>query len=69
MKDCLNTCFELVKLVNFSPKQVALLNLIDASSIHAISPTRWTVCAECASIIDDYTDLQSLWERELQILK
>ena len=72
MKDCLDTCFELVKLVKFSPKREALLNLIkeeigsDASSIRTICPTRWIVRAEAlASIIDNYTELQSLWERAL----
>lgn len=72
LKDCLDTCYELVKLVKFSPKREAILNLIkeeidsDAPSIRTICPTRWTVRGESlASIIANYTELQSLWERAL----
>ena len=72
MKDCLDTCFELVKLIKFHPKREAILNLIkeevasDATSIRTICPTRWTVRADSlASIIANYTELQCLWDRAL----
>ena len=46
MKDCLETSFELVKLIKFSPKQEAMLCELkeeigsDASSMHTLCPTR-----------------------------
>lgn len=42
MKDCFDTCFKLVKLVKFSPKKEAMLNLIkkerdsDAQSLRTL---------------------------------
>lgn len=73
MRDCLDTCFEVVKLIKFSPKREAMLNLIkeetdsDTPSIRTLCPTRWTVRAESlASIIENYTELQVLWERALE---
>ena len=72
MKDCLDTSFELVKLVKFSPKREAMLNWIkeeidsDSPSIRTMCPTRWTVRAEAlASIIANYGELQCLWDRAL----
>ena len=56
MKDCLDTSFELVKLIKFSPKpEVMLCELKEvgsyASSVHTLCPTRWTVCAVCLASI------------------
>ena len=64
LKNCLDTCFELVKL-KFSPKHEALLREIkgsDAPGIRTLCPTRWAVRAESlASIIANY-NIQLLWE-------
>ena len=61
MKDCLDTCFELVKLIKFSPKQEAMLHDLkeeigsNAPSVRTLYPTRWTVRAESlASIVANY---------------
>lgn len=70
MKDCLDTCYELVKLIKFSPEREALLTHLkeesgsDAPSIRTLCPTRWTVRAKSlASIVANYKDLQRLWEK------
>lgn len=62
MKDCLDTCYELVKLIKFSPKRDAMLCCLkeeigsDAPSIRTLCPTRWTVRAQSlASIIANYS--------------
>ena len=72
MKDCLDTCYELVKLIKFSPKRDAMLIRLkeeigsDAPSIRTLCPTRWTVRAQSlASIIANYKELQQLWEEAL----
>lgn len=69
MKDCLDTCYELVKLIKFSPKREAMLRDLkeesgnDAPSIRSLCPTRWTVRAESlASIIANYDEIKLLWE-------
>ena len=74
MKDCLDTCYELVKLIKFSPKREAILTRLkeeigsDAPSIRTLCPTRWTVRAESlASIVAKYKDLQGLWEEALMV--
>ena len=74
MKDCLDTCYELVKLIKFSPKREAILTRLkeeigsDAPSIRTLCPTRWTVRAESlASIVANYKDLQGLWEEALMV--
>ena len=60
MKNCLDTSFELVKLIKFSPKpEVMLCELKEvgsyASSVHTLCPTRWTDCAVClASILANW---------------
>ena len=73
MKDCLETCFEVVKLIKFSPKREAILRELkeeigsDAHSVRTMCPTRWTVRAESlASIIANYDNIQLLWEAALQ---
>lgn len=57
MKDCLDTCFELVTLINFSIKREAVLRELkegtgsDALGVRTVCPTRWTVCAESLASI------------------
>lgn len=68
MKDCLDTCFELVKLIKFSPKREAMLHELEeidsnALGVRTLCPTRWTVRAESlASIVANYENIQLLWE-------
>ena len=69
MKDCLDTSFELVKLIKFSPKREAMLRELkeeigsDASSVRTLCPTMWTVRAESlASILANYDNIQLPWE-------
>ncbi len=69
MKDCLDTCFELVKLIKFSPKREAMLRELKeeigscAPGVRTLCPTRWTVCADSlASIVANYGNIQLLWE-------
>ena len=51
MKDCLDTCTELVKLIKFSPKREAMLRKLkeeadsNATNVRTLCPTRWTVRA------------------------
>eukprot|EP00731_Ephydatia_muelleri_P010741 Em0005g1327a len=46
MKDCLDTCYEIVKLIKFSPKQEAMLSQLkeemgsDAPGVRTLCPTR-----------------------------
>ena len=72
IKYCLDTCFELVKLVKFSPKREAMLRNIkeeigsEALGIRTLCPTRWTVRADSlGSIIANYDNLLLLWESSL----
>ena len=57
MKDCLDTCYEIVKLIKFSPKREAMLSQLkeemgsDAPGIRTLCPTRWTVRAESLYIV------------------
>ena len=57
MKDCLDTCYEIVKLIKFSPKREAMLSQLkeemgsDAPGVRTLCPTRWTVRAESLMII------------------
>ena len=69
MKDCLDTCYEVVKLVKFSPKQEAMLRELkeetgsNAPGVQTLCPTRWSVRAESlAIIIANYDSIQLLWE-------
>ena len=71
-KDCLDTCFEVVKLIKFSPKREAMLRELkeeigsDAPGVRTLCPTRWTVHAESlASIVANYDSIQLLWETAL----
>lgn len=69
MQDCLDCCYEIVKLVKFSPKREAMLKEIkqescaDTPGLRTLCPTRWTVrAASLASIITNYENLLRLWE-------
>ena len=73
LKDCLDTCYELIKLIKFSPKRDIMLTCIkeemgsDSPSIRTLYPTRWTVRAQSlASIIANYKELWHLWEEAVQ---
>ena len=73
MKDCLDTCFELVKLIKFSPKREAMLRELkeeigsDAPGVRTLCPTGWTVCADSlASIVANYDNIQLLWENAVR---
>ena len=68
-KDYLDTCYEIIKLIKFSPKREAMLQDMkeksgnDASGVRTLCPKQWTVRAESlASIITNYDSIQSLWE-------
>lgn len=66
MRDCLDTCYELIKLIKFSPKREAMLRDLkeesssDATpSIRTLCPTRWTVRADSlASVIANYDNIR-----------
>lgn len=69
VKDCLDCCYEIVKLVKFSPKREAMLKEIkeesgaDTSGLRTLCPTRWTVrAASLASILINYESLLTLWD-------
>ena len=72
MKDYLDTCYELVKLVKFSPKPEAMLRQLKeetgshAPGVRTLCPTRWTVQAESlSSVIANYNNIKLLWETAL----
>ena len=65
----LDTSYELVKLIKFSPKREAILRELnkeignDAPGVRALCFTRWTVRAESlASIVANYDSINCLWE-------
>ena len=67
------TTKEICTLVKFSPKREQFLENIkkdkdiDAKGIIVRFPTRWTIRAESFQrIIENYTALQSLWDKSLQ---
>ena len=73
MRDYLDTCYEVIKLIKFSPKHNGMLNSIkeqigdDAPSVRTSCPTRWTVCAQSiASILSNYKNIQDLWDEALE---
>ena len=68
LKDCLDTCYELIK---FSPKRLTCIKGEEmgssSPSIRTLCPTRWTVWAQSlASIIGNYKELWHLWEECVQ---
>ena len=69
IQGCLDTSFEVVKLIKFSPKREAMLRSIkeqvssDCPGVRTLCPTRWTVRADSlASILANYGSIQHLWE-------
>ena len=67
--DCLDTVYEITKLIKKSPKREGIFNSIkddisnDSPGIRVLCPTRWTVKAEAlASISENYRVLQLTWE-------
>lgn len=74
MRDFLDTCFELIKLIKWSPKREAILAKIkeETSDIgpgvcRTLCPTRSTVRANSlASVLENYTALQTLWEEAVE---
>ena len=52
IKDCLDTCYEVVKLIKFSPKREAMLHYqkeecsSEAPGVRILSLMRWTVHAQ-----------------------
>ena len=69
VKDCLDCCYEIVKLGKFSPKREDMLKEIkedsgaDASGLRTQCPTRRTVrAASSASILINYESLLTLWD-------
>ena len=69
IRDCLDICFELVKLIKFSSKREAMLRELkmeidsDAPGLRTMCPTRWTVRADSlASIVENYYNIQLMWE-------
>ena len=69
MRDYLDTCYEIIKLIKFSPKHNAILNSIteevgdDAPWVRTLCPTCWTVCAQSiASILANYKNIQDFWD-------
>ena len=73
MKDCLDTCFELIKLIKWSPKRAGMLTRIkeeigDSSpNVRTFCPTRWTVRANSlSSVIENYSSIRKLWEEALE---
>ena len=72
MRDCLDTCYELVKLIKYSPKREAMLcqqkeeTDSEALSLCALCSTRWTLRAKSlARIISKYKELLLLRETAL----
>ena len=73
MKNSLDTCFELIKLIKWSPKRDGMLARLKEKvgdttpNVRTLCPTRWTVRANSlSSVIDNYTALQTLWEEALE---
>lgn len=69
VRDCLDTCFELVKLIKFFPKREAMLRELkmeinsDAPDLRTMYLTRWTDRADfLVSIVENYDNIQFLLE-------
>ena len=75
MRNALETTYEIIKLIKYSPKREAILkkiktNLLDAPNvvIRTLCPTRWTVRADAlGSIISNYEVLQLTWEESVDV--
>ena len=73
MRDCLDTCYKIIKLIKFSPKRNAMLNFIKeevgdhAPSVCTLCSIRWIACAQStASILANYKNIQDLWDETLE---
>ena len=73
LRDCLDTCYEVIKLVKCSPKLDAMFKTLkeevrdDAPSIHTVCPTQWTVRAESlSSILVNYSTIRNPWDEVLE---
>lgn len=76
MKSALDTTHEIAKLIKYSLRRDALFETLkselapDSPGIRVLCPTRWTVRADSlASILSNYTALQELWEKCVEIVK
>ena len=76
LKDALDTAYELVKLIKYSPQREACFARLKADlapitpGVRALCPTRWTVRAEALqSILDNYEVLSELWIESLDVIK
>ena len=65
MKDCLDTVYELVKHIKYSPKTETMLTRLKeeigsyAPSLHTLCPTRWTVCTNSLdTVLENYRELE-----------
>ena len=75
MSNALETTYEIIKLIKYSPKREAILkkiktNLLDAPTvgIRTLCPTRWTVRADAlGSIISNYEVLQLTCEESVDV--
>ena len=68
-KDALDVCYEVCKLIKFSPKRNAQFDALkeelspESSGLRVLCPTRWTVRASSLkSLLLNYAVLQRLWE-------
>ena len=76
MKNSLDTCYEIIKLVKKSPRREAIFQNLkkditdDSPGIRVLCPTRWTVRAKALeSIISNYNTLHELWQESSLIVK
>ena len=73
MEDCLDTTYEITKLIKKSPKRETIFRKlaeeiqVGSPGIRTLCPTRWTVRAEAlASISENYQVLQATWDAARQ---
>ena len=76
MKNSLDTCYEIIKLVKKSPRREAIFQNLkkhiteNSPGIRVLCPTRWTVRANALeSIISNYNTLHELWQESLLIVR
>ena len=74
MKTSLETTHEITKLVKYSPRREGLFDQIkgeltpDSPGVQVLCPTRWTVrAASMHSVIQNYSVLQELWEKAVDV--
>ena len=81
MSSALDTTYEIVKLVKYSPKRELLFKELKKEcgtnhgdsvtpGVRALCPTRWTVRADSLSaIVLNYSTLQSTWDNALEVAR